>query len=114
MGYCINHQDKQLLQAVHAAIVAGPGKRWTQAALCRQTGMNKVKFCKGFQLLYGVSPFAFLAEQRMQLAKGLLTGTDKPIKEIAWLAGYQSVKSFHRAFRHRFRCTPLSVRVAVA
>jgi AraC family transcriptional regulator len=110
MGYCIRPEDKVLLETLHHLLREAAGKPWTQAQLCRETGMNKIKICKGFQLLYGLSPFAYLLEQRMELAKQLLSTTGLPIKMIASRAGYQNAKSFHRAFRKHFGYTPRACR----
>jgi transcriptional regulator GlxA family with amidase domain len=42
---------------------------------------------------------AYLFSWRMQLAAGLLTGTEMPIYSVAEAVGYESEASFSRAFR---------------
>jgi AraC-like DNA-binding protein len=53
-----------------------------------------------------------LTEKRMQRASDLLSETDKSIKEIACLVGYEHTSSFTRAFERHFRQSPRSYRQA--
>ncbi|MGN6400132.1 MAG: helix-turn-helix transcriptional regulator [Flavisolibacter sp.] len=112
MGYCLREADRELLQALGQCISESPGQRLTLAILCRKAGMNKVKLGKGFAQLFGQTPAQFILERRMLHARHLLVETEKPVKEIAGLAGYGNAKSFHRAFRHYFSMTPSSLRKA--
>jgi len=110
MGYFLRKEDRELLHAVHGFILDNTGLRLTVDVLCRKAAVNKVKFTRGFTELFGLTPAAFILEQRMLGARQLLTETEKPIKEIAGLVGYSNVKSFHRVFHHYFQLTPSSLR----
>ena len=59
----------------------------------------------------GVHIHDVIAEHRLQRAAQLLSGSDMPIKEIAYAAGYQHHSSFVRAFQRRFGQTPRDFRV---
>src|ERR1035438_1003363 len=47
---------------------------------------------------------------RLQLAAAMLVSTTKPIKAIAYTAGYHHTSSFMRAFKIRFGVSPTSYR----
>jgi AraC-like DNA-binding protein len=74
--------------------------------ISKQVGLNEFKLKAGFKQLFGLGIFECLLEARMQEAKKLLLETDKPIKEIAGLIGYNHLTNFIAAFRNHFGQTP--------
>ncbi|OYY04159.1 MAG: hypothetical protein B7Y73_04990 [Acidocella sp. 35-58-6] len=78
---------------------------WTVAALANAVGMSRSAFAARFTLLVGLSPIDYLANWRMTLAKEALASSNKPMVEIAEIAGYQSVSAFSTGFK---RATGLS------
>lgn len=63
-----------------------------------------------FQTEYGVSPIAFAQTQRLLLAKRLLTDTALPITDIAFAAGFNSLRRFDALFKDRYRLNPKQIR----
>jgi AraC-like DNA-binding protein len=63
-----------------------------------------------FRQVFGSGVFETLLKARMQKARSLLLETDKPIKEVASLIGYERLTSFITAFRKHFGYTPASLR----
>jgi len=55
---------------------------------------------------------AYLTMQRMEHAEELLVKTDKSIKEIASLCGYNDYFYFCRVFKDKNKCTPTQYRAA--
>ncbi len=101
------------IEAVHAArafILSDLQQHFSITQLARQVHINEFKLKIGFKKLFGTGPFGCLKQARMQQAHDLLLHTDKPIKEIASLAGYESLTSFIGAFRKYFGYTPGHVR----
>lgn len=47
-----------------------------------------------------------LLELRMERAVMLLTGTDLPIEETAYMLGYSNSSNFYKAFREYYHCSP--------
>lgn len=78
--------------------------------LSRQVQLNEFKLKIGFKLLFGTGPFGFLKNERLQQSHELLLHSDKPLKEIASIAGYSSLSSFIAAFRKHFGYTPGDLR----
>ena len=54
----------------------------------------------------GSSPAHYIAQARLDRARGLLLHSDLPIKEIAVMVGYPDVHHFTRVFTARFGCPP--------
>ena len=63
-----------------------------------------------FQSEFGVSPVAFAQTQRLLLAKRLLTDTAISITEVAFAAGFGSIRRFDALFKQRYRLTPQQLR----
>jgi len=65
---------------------------------------------KRFTQWMGVSFSDYLNTVRLRHACNLLTGTELPVKEIAFASGYNSVEHFEYSFKKKLNCSPLSFR----
>jgi AraC-like DNA-binding protein len=74
--------------------------------LARRLGTNFVTLKRNYERVFGIGLFPRLMQRKMDHIKLLLEKTDKPLKEIADLAGYQTLPGFINAFRKRFKMTP--------
>jgi len=72
--------------------------------------LNEFKLKTGFKEAFGVGMFEYLIQARMKEAHRLIVETDKPLKEIAMLVGYEYFTNFIAAFRDHFSYTPASLR----
>jgi methylphosphotriester-DNA--protein-cysteine methyltransferase len=63
-----------------------------------------------FQRELGVSPIEFAQTQRLLLSKCLLTDTLLSITEIAFAAGFNSLRRFNVLFKNRYGVNPTSFR----
>ena len=59
---------------------------------------------------FGVSPVEFAQTQRLLLAKRLLTDTAAPVTEVAFAAGFGSLRRFNTLFKTRYRLSPNQLR----
>jgi len=71
---------------------------------------NEKRLNEAFHEAFALPVFAWLREQRLRLARQLLSQTDTPIADIAAHCGYGSPANFATAFRDRFECTPRDFR----
>ena len=58
----------------------------------------------------GAGPLALARAQRAQTARILLETTDVPIIEVAFAAGFQSVRQFNATIQEVFALTPSELR----
>jgi AraC family transcriptional regulator, regulatory protein of adaptative response / DNA-3-methyladenine glycosylase II len=63
-----------------------------------------------FHAEFGVTPVAFAQTQRLLLAKRLLTDTAASIIDVAFAAGFQSLRRFNALFKSRYRLCPRDLR----
>ena len=82
----------------------------TIAALADRLGIGERYLRKLFQRELGVSPTALALNQRLLFAKKLLAETRLPVTEVAFAAGFGSVRRFNSAVREHFRLSPTALR----
>lgn len=61
-------------------------------------GVPPIVFIRAFKKMTGLSPQRFRAALRIELAKRLLVETDRPVTEISFDVGYNSLGTFVRTF----------------
>lgn len=77
-----------------------------------QCGFSKSHFMKLFKEFTGMSFNAYLVDYRLDLAAKQLSETDFKVIDIAGNCGFHNQSYFTRAFRKKYRKTPLAYRAA--
>ncbi|MFK7976167.1 MAG: DNA-3-methyladenine glycosylase 2 family protein [Halioglobus sp.] len=84
------------------------------AELAHRLGVGERYLRKLFNKELGVSPHAVAHHQRLLFARKLVLETLLPLSEIAYAAGFGSVRRFNSAMREEFRMAPGDLRRAKA
>ncbi len=100
-----------------ASRLAWAAAQWIEAgedesldAIAEQLGVTSRHLRRVFRQEFGVSPVAFGQTQRLLLAKRLLTDTRLPISEVAYAAGFGSLRRFNALFLERYGLAPGGLR----
>jgi AraC-like DNA-binding protein len=80
--------------------------------LARAAGLSRAHFSREFRRAFGESPHAYLLTRRLERAAALLRTTDRPVVEICFSVGLQSVGSFTTSFSRMFGVSPSAYRAA--
>lgn len=80
------------------------------AELAARLGIGERYLRKLFERELGVSPQALASNQRLLFAKKLLAETALPVTEIAFAAGFGSVRRFNSAMQQQFQRPPSALR----
>ena len=104
-GWLAGLRDEQVGRAL-AELHARPAQAWTLDDLARDSGISRSVLAERFNDFVGVPPMQYLAEWRMQLAAGLLSGTALGLAEIAARVGYGSEAALSRAFKRLVGIAP--------
>jgi len=78
--------------------------------LARHLGITSRHLRRIFQAEHGVSPLQYLQTRRLLLAKALLTDSTLPVQEVAYAAGFGSLRRFNAAFVEHYRLQPTAFR----
>jgi AraC family transcriptional regulator len=76
------------------------------AALASDAGLSRFHFCRAFKESTGLSPHAWLRQQRLEQAMNTLRDTDASIVSVAAQLGYASQTAFTAAFKKLTGETP--------
>ncbi len=80
--------------------------------MARCAGLSRAHFSREFRRVFGESPHAYLLTRRLERAAALLRSTDRPVAEICFSVGLQSVGSFTTSFTRTFGRSPTAYRIA--
>lgn len=73
--------------------------------ICAAAELSPSYLIRAFKKLYGMTPHAFLLNQRVQLAR-LLLKRGEPLAEVALASGFADQAHFQRAFKQLLAATP--------
>lgn len=106
-------EEADALHAARILIDQNLDRHFSVEEIARHCGLNREKLRLGFKALFGKGIYAYLLHRRLDLAKGMLEGSRKPIKEIAKAAGYRNTSNFNAACKKYFGLTPLQIRKGI-
>jgi transcriptional regulator GlxA family with amidase domain len=102
MGVDSASQDPELLRRLLRAkdrMDAASHEDWPVQRLARVSRVSEAHFARSFKQAFGVPPHRYLLTRRIERATALLRDTDRPITEIAFDTGWESLGTFGRTFR---------------
>jgi transcriptional regulator GlxA family with amidase domain len=110
-------QDPELLRRLLRAkdrMDAASHEDWPVQRLARVSRVSEAHFARSFKQAFGVPPHRYLLTRRIERATALLRDTDRPITEIAFDTGWESLGTFGRTFRDVTGESPGAVRARAA
>jgi AraC-like DNA-binding protein len=95
-------QDPELLRRLLRAkdrMDAASHEDWPVQRLARVSRVSEAHFARSFKQAFGVPPHRYLLTRRIERATALLRNTNRPITDIAFDTGWESLGTFGRTFR---------------
>jgi AraC-like DNA-binding protein len=71
-------------------------------------------FSRLFKTFTAESPHKFLLNIRLKNAEMLLRNTGRPVADIAFSSGFNSIEHFSAAFKQKYKCAPIAYRLQLA
>lgn len=106
-----SHDEVNPLAAQIAARIAeGALSTEPVSALAAEFGIGERQLRRIITTQYGASPVELAQTYRLLLAKRLLTDTNLSITDVAFSAGFGSLRRFHTLFQSRYRMNPSETR----
>jgi AraC-like DNA-binding protein len=119
---CVAHEDSQKgwlgalvdpkIGAALAVMHRDVTKRLTVDHIATAVGMSRSSFALRFKVLVGQSPLDYRLQLNMRRAVQLLRSNSRTVSSVAYELGYESDRSFRKAFRRVMGCPPTSYRKA--
>lgn len=82
-----------------------PAAPWSLAQLAAEAGLSRYQLVRQFARATGLTPHAYLLQQRLQQARRLI-GTGAPLAEVAAASGFADQSHLTRMFVRSFGVTP--------
>ena len=102
--------DASRILARQAAALLDVGEEASVAEVAARMGVSDRHLRRIFLAEHGVTPLQYLQTRRLLLAKQLLTDSTLPVAEIAFAAGFASLRRFNAAFLEHYRLQPTALR----
>lgn len=102
--------QQNLAHAIWHRISAGALNEASVEVLAEQVGLSSRQLRRVMLQEFGVSPIELAQTQRLLFAKKLIQETHLGMTEIAFAAGFGSVRRFNALFEARYKMTPASIR----
>jgi AraC family transcriptional regulator len=74
--------------------------------VARESNMSEFHFFRCFKQVFGVSPYQYMLNKRLEYASLLLSENDLLISEIARKCGFPDLFTFSKAFKKKFGVSP--------
>lgn len=105
--------EKSRIRAARDMLVAHLDAPPDLSAVARHCGTNLWALNRGFRALYGMAPYAYIQEHRLNLAYKMLASRDFSIGQVAAAVGY-TPSHFSTLFRRRFGVAPSALTPAAS
>ncbi|MBP8724945.1 MAG: helix-turn-helix transcriptional regulator [Saprospiraceae bacterium] len=74
--------------------------------LARSVQLNEFQLKAGFKEIYGMGPYHYLMQYKLEMARKLLTEQKLQVKQVAHEIGYSNTSHFIEAFKKQYGITP--------
>ncbi|WP_094193851.1 GlxA family transcriptional regulator [Bradyrhizobium viridifuturi] len=102
-------EDSPIARA-QAHIMQHVGERHTLQSLAEAVGMSVRNFGRAFAQETGITPHEFVERARVDAARRLLEGSDRPLKAVAFDCGFGSADRMRIVFTERLGVSPAQYR----
>jgi len=93
-------------------VMARIGDRHTLASLATVVGMSPRNLARHFVQVTGITPHEFVERARVDAARMMLEGSDRPLKAVAFDCGFGSADRMRIVFSTRLGVTPVQYRAS--
>ncbi len=95
---------------MHDWIASNLSRRISVEDMARECGMSPRNFSRRYAEVMGAPPARSVEAIRVDAARDLLAATDRPVKAIAAMCGFQDAERMRRAFLRTVNTSPADYR----
>jgi transcriptional regulator GlxA family with amidase domain len=100
------------LARIQAHVMAHVGQRHTLQSLAKEAGMSVRNLARHFVQETGITPHEFVERARIDAARMLLEGSDRPLKAVAHDCGFGTADRMRIVFNQRLGVSPAQYRAS--
>lgn len=109
-GAAINSSDTERVHQAARLLISDLENPPNIMTLANSVGLNRDKLHRCFRQVFGLSPFEYLRNQRMQTAMLLLQDGEVNVTQAAIMVGYANMSYFTKSFKSMFGINPGQLR----
>lgn len=103
--------DAKLMQQVYDYILANLETSLPSIKeLSRMFGTNEYKLKEGFRYFFNTSIYQFYNDERLKRVRLLIEQTNIPLKQIAYMNGFNNYPNFSKAFKKKYGYPPTDLK----
>lgn len=105
---------EELYRRLHVArdyIAAAYAQPITLSLVAEAAALSPNHLLRSFKALFGQTPYQFLVDERLRHARWMLANTERPVTQICFDVGYESLGSFSALFAQRYGLSPQAFRI---
>ena len=106
----INISDTERIQHAADMLVRDLNNPPDIMAVARSVGLSRTKLFQCFRQAFGLSPFEYLRNHRLQMAMQLLQDGEVNVTQAALMVGYTNLSYFAKVFKSMFGMAPNALR----
>lgn len=99
-------RDRRKLIAARAFIEEHAVQPLTLALIARESGLTLASLKKGFLAMFNITPWDFVIDHRLKMARSLLEGESGSLNDIALQCGFSHGSHLTRFFSRQFGLSP--------
>jgi AraC-like DNA-binding protein len=104
--YIKNEYDKERILYARDYLITHMDAPPSLIQLAAIAGINEFKLKRGFKEMFNHTPFGYLSDVRLEMARTALQQKQKTVTQIAFELGYASLQHFSAAFKKKFKVSP--------
>jgi AraC family transcriptional regulator len=81
-------------------------KNWSIHELANECALSEFHFLRQFKEAFGITPYQYQINKRLERSYNLLQEDNIPITEIAFITGFAHLYAFSKSFRNKYGFAP--------
>lgn len=105
-GKSVKNELYARLQRAKSAVDQDISRKINISSLAREANLSAFHFSRLFKNAFGISPYQYVLNSRLDRSVELLKAGDFLLTEIAYEVGFNDIYSFSKSFKKRFNTCP--------
>ncbi len=102
--------DKNFIDSIDQYILNNISEKISLADMSKNFSFSKYHFCRKFKNIFKTTPFNYITEMKINIAKKILTESEDSVASIAQFLGFYDQGYFSNTFKAKTGCSPNAFR----